>query len=185
MKTFLFGCGGLMIGLIIGIVLMLGANSFLQSSNSPNIILPEPTSAAGKSDVALVISANYLNAQLKPLLAKNAPIKQPTISLAAPNLVKLAGAFDLLVAGQRVSTNAAIALKVAVQKARVVLTVDKIEAGGVNVPPSLIESLVETFRAQAEDQLNTLVQNSLKGTLLKLANVRISPTDLTLELTGQ
>jgi hypothetical protein len=37
-------------------------------------------------------------------------------------------------------------------------------------------------RAQAENQINTLVQRSLQGTNLRLSNIRITPTELIVDL---
>ncbi len=184
MKTFSIGCTGALLGLLAGIAVMIGTNFFLQSP-APSADLSVPTVSPIKSDVTIVVSANYFNAQLKQAITKSGVIKQPNVALASPNIVKLTGLVDVTLSGQRISTNATITLRATVQSGRVALTVDKIEAGGINVPQSLIAPTIESVRKQAEDQINALVQNALKGTGLKLANLRVTANDLTIELTGQ
>ncbi|MBI3914046.1 MAG: hypothetical protein HY327_07655 [Chloroflexi bacterium] len=172
-------------GILIGVALAFGANFFMQSDAKTFAVTPAPPINSAKTDVSIVIAANYLNTQFKQLIPKNTVIKQPSVALAAPNILKLTGVFDLTLGGQRVSANATISMQVAVQKGRVVLTVDKIEAGGVNVPSSFIGSALDSIRAPMEDQINSVIANSLKGTALKLTNVRATANDLTIDLTGQ
>ncbi|MBI3538078.1 MAG: hypothetical protein HY070_11045 [Chloroflexi bacterium] len=184
MKNFTVGCAGFLLGVLFAVVVALSAFFFLGvGKSSPPA--PENASSPGRADVTITFAASYLNAQLKQLMAKNAILKQPTSALAAPNLLKIAGVVDLTLGGQRVSANVTIAFQIAAKNSRVVLVVDSIDANGISVPQSLLGSTLDSVRTQAEDQINTLIQNSLKGTSLKLAAIRISASDLTLELTSQ
>ncbi len=185
MKSIPIGCLGIIFGIVIGIALTLGSNFFLPSDGKTFAVTPAPPINSTQSDVSISIHANYLSAQLKPLIARSNLIKQPSLALAAPNIIQLTGTLDVTLGGQRVSTNATIALRVAVQKNRVALTVDKIDASGITIPLALIGGTLEPARAQAEEQINTLITNSLKGTGLKIFNVRVAPNELIVDLTSQ
>jgi len=177
------GCAGFTLGTLFAVVLFAAAFFFLVSDASRT--LSDPPAVVGKPDVLVTVSASYLNAQIRQTIAQSGIVKNPVINLAAPNVIKVASALEVSVAGQRISTNATITLRAAVQGGRVALTVEKIEAGGVNVPQSLIAPTIESVRKQAENQINAVVLSALKGTGLKLANLRMTANDLTIELTGQ
>lgn len=112
-------------------------------------------------------------------------LKQATIALDAPNLVKVAAMVDVTILGQRINTNATVTMRVTVKNNRIALAVDKVDTGNTLVPQSMINNAIENLRAQAENQINTLVQRGLQNTGLRLANARITPSEMTIDLVAQ
>ncbi|MDE3089928.1 MAG: hypothetical protein KGJ80_11160 [Chloroflexota bacterium] len=181
MKSLFFGCLSAGLGLIVGIVLALAATQFFQA-NSPQEIPPPPESQA---EVSVTASASFINSQMQQAVRQSGLARQATITLAAPNVIRTRTLVDLTIAGQSISVNVTAAMSVTVQKGRITLTVDKVDAGGIAVPQSAIGSTVEKMRALAEDQINRMVQRALQGTALRVSNVRVTPMDLTVDLVSQ
>ncbi len=184
MKSVFSGCSGFALGALFATTLIASALYLLIAGDS-SADTRAPTPVSVKPEVSVVVSAGYLNAQVKQIVNKSGGVKNPVVNLAAPNIVKVAGTLDLSLAGQRVSTNAALTFRVTVRNGRVVLVVDQTEAGGVAIPQTLIATALENMRAQIEEQINALAQSTLKGTALKLLNVRMTESTLTVELTSQ
>jgi hypothetical protein len=45
--------------------------------------------------------------------------------------------------------------------------------------------MAEQLRAQAEDQINKMIQRELQGTGLRLVNLRMTPSEIAADLAGQ
>lgn len=183
MKSILVGCAGAVLGFIVGLGLMLGASQFLKPAVVEDISTPVP--APVSADVSITVSAALLNTQLQQVVRQSGLAKQASVSLAAPNVVRAAMVVDTNVLGQRLSVNATVTLRVSVQSGRIVLAVEKIDVGGVTIPQSMLASLVEQLRKQAEDEINRAAQRSLQGTGLRIVGVRMTASTLTVDLTRQ
>ncbi len=181
MKNFSIGCAGIVLGIILGIGLTIGAAQFLQKRNPP--IIPPPRTE--RPDISVVVSAAFVNSQLQQVVREIGIVKQATVTLAAPNIIRTTTATDVSFAGQTFTVNATITLRVTVDNGRAVLIVDSIDAGGLNLAQSFVASTIERFRAAGEDQLNRVIQRELQGTGLRLVNVRITPNDLTADFSSQ
>lgn len=179
MKYSAFGCFGAIVGFILGALITAGVFSISNRAvvETPTLI-PNGSSAA----VSVIASAAYLNAQIQQAAQQSGMLKNATVTLQAPNIVRVAATVDVTVLGQRINANATVTMRVSVKNNRIALAIEKIDTGSVPVPQSLINSNLESLRAQAENQINTLVQRSLQGTSLRLSNIRVTPTEMTVDL---
>lgn len=182
MRGFIGGCGGIALGIILGVGLTIGASQFLLNRNAANFVAPPRTE---RPDISIVVSAAYVNTQLQQVVRQIPIVRQATITLASPNIIRAATSANVTFAGQSLALNATVILRVTVDNGRVVLIVDSIDTGGLNLAQPLIAPTVEQFRAAGEDQLNRAIQRALQGTGLRLVNVRITPNDLTADLSSQ
>jgi hypothetical protein len=182
-KPIAIGCLGTILGLIVGIVLTFAAMSMAPKQNLP--VEPVPTLSSARSDVSITASATFINSQIQPAVRASGLLKQVAVTFEAPNVVRIATTVDTTILGQRVTANATATMRVAVKNNRITLTVEKIDTGNVAIPTTLVSGTVETLRAQAEDQINRLVQRALQGTSLRVINARVTPNDLTLDLASQ
>ncbi|MBI4789641.1 MAG: hypothetical protein HY782_21640 [Chloroflexi bacterium] len=149
-----------------------------KASANPVIITDRP-------DLSISASAAYVNTQIQPAIRSSGIAKQATITLAAPNYVIIAAPVSIKVLGQSLQLNATTTMGLKVQNGRALLTIEKVDANGMSVPAELLVSYLEPLRAQGEDQLNRLVQRSLQGTGLRLANLRVAPEAITIDLSSR
>ncbi len=177
MRSFAIGCVCAIVGLVIGVALAAGVFSF---SNRAAAQIPTPIPNA--SAVSVTASATYLDSVVQQAARQSGMLRNATVTLESPNIVKVAATVDVTVLGQRVNANATATMRVSVKNNRIALVIEKIDAGTLPVPQSLITSNLESLRAQAENQINTLVQRSLQGTNLRLSNIRITPAELIVDL---
>ena len=184
MKSFGAGCIGIILGLVVGIVLTFGVVQLMGSSTEqPTTPL---TVATGAPDVSVTASLPFINSQLQQAVSQSGLGKQATVTLASPNGIQVAANVDAsALIGIPVTVNATMSMHVSVQNGRILLTVDKVDAGGVGVPQSLLGSTVEQMRALAENQINRMVQRALEGTTLHVVDVRVTPHAMTIDLAGQ
>ncbi|CAG0947191.1 hypothetical protein ANRL1_03790 [Anaerolineae bacterium] len=167
MRNMTIGCAGIIVGALIGALLMFSANLFMPGRASGVSLAAAP----GQADVSITASTSYVNAQAQSVIKQSGIVKQATVSFAAPNLARVAMVIEASFLGQKFSINANATTRVTVHNSRVVLTIEKVETGGITLPQSVVASTAETLRAQIEDQLNRLIQSSLQGTGLELTDV--------------
>lgn len=176
MKAFAIGCSSAIVGLVIGIAFTAG---FFAVDNRATAQIPTPIPNA--SAVSVTTSATYLNSVVQQAARQSGMLRNAAVTLESPNIVKLAAIVDLTVLGQRINTNATVTMRVSVKNNRLALAIDKIDMGRLPVPQTLIHSNLESLRAQAEEQINTRVQQALHGTGLRWSNIRITPTELVVD----
>lgn len=177
MRNITIGCAGIIVGVLTSALFMFGANLFMPGRASGISLVTAP----GQSDVSITASAIYVNAQMQSAIKQSGIVKQATVSFAAPNLARVAMVVEANFLGQKFSINANATTRMTVQNSRVVLTIEKVETGGITIPQSVVSSTAETVRAQIEDQLNRLIQRSLQGTGLKLTNVFTTQNEITFQ----
>jgi hypothetical protein len=183
MSRGLLGCIGAVLGVVIGAVVAFGIVQFVASSNAEPTLVP--VFPAGQSDVSITASAAYINSEFQQSIKQSGLAKQATITLISPNVIQVAAPVDASVFGFPISVNATVTLRVLVQRGRVVLAIEKLDAGGIAVAPSALGTDVEKMRASAEDQINRLAQRALQGSNLHVTNVRITSEGLTIDLMSQ
>ncbi|MCX7837962.1 MAG: DUF2993 domain-containing protein [Anaerolineae bacterium] len=183
MKNLTVGCTSALVGFVIGVVLGLGASSLLGRTESSAPITP--VMSTSRNDMTIIVSASYLNTQLQQLVKQTGLAKQAALTLTAPNIAQINVTIETRMMGQTVTGNVSARMRVAVQSGRVVLTIEKVDTGNVNIPQTLFAPILDQVRTQAEDQINRIIQHELQGTGLRLANVRIAPNEVTLDLTAQ
>lgn len=181
MKNVIIGLAGALLGLCLGIILAIG---FFSVGVSSLIETPIPASPASEQFVTVTASEAYLNAQFQQVARQTNMLKNASVALDVPNIIRATTTVDVTVLGQRVNTNATVTMRVAVKSNRIVLTVEKIDAGAVPVPQVTVNNAIENLRAQGENQINNLIQRGLQGTGLRLANVRVTPSAMIVDLTS-
>ena len=179
-RNVLIGCFGMILGLCVGAGLTFGYFSI-----GTRQVIETPIPVPSDKVVTITTSAAYINTQVQQVAKQTNMLKQTTATLDVPNLIKVATVVDVTILGQRINTNATVMMRVAVKSNKVALSIDKIETGNVLVPQSLLNSTVENIRAQAETQINALVQRGLQGTGLKLVNIRMTPGEMNIDLSAQ
>lgn len=183
MKPAAFGCLGIILGLLIGAGVTFAALALSSKQVTP--IAPAPTLSAARSDVSVSASAPFINSQVQPMVRQSGLLKQATLALDAPNIVRVNAAADVTLLGQRITANPTATMRAVVKNNRIVLTVEKIETGNVTLPAALVSGVVESMRAMAEDEINRQLTRALQGTGMRVVNVRMTPSDMTLDLTAQ
>jgi len=178
MKTISVGCLGLVIGLIVGAALVYLA-LYPAPKPTPSAAVPI---ASTRPELAINVNASYAASQIQQVIRQGGLAKNATTTFGPPNLIRVATTVDVSVLGVPLSVNATIAMRVTVQKARIVLTTDSVDAGGFAISPSLVNSTVEPGRVQAEEEINRVVQRALQGYNLRISNIRMTAEDLNIEL---
>jgi hypothetical protein len=182
MKGVAFGCFSALLGLIVGAVLTFGFFQFMATGPQPTAV---PELPASQSDVSITASSTFINAQIQQAFRQSGFGKQATVTLASPNLIQVSAVVDASALGLPLTVNATVSMRVSVQRGRIMLTIDKVDAGGIALSQSAIGPTVEKMRAAAENQINQLVQRALQGSGLRVSNVRVTQNDLTVNLVGQ
>lgn len=183
MKQFVGGCVGVILGLIVGIVLTFAAMTFVTRQNVSAVTAPTPV--ATRSDVSITANATFINSQIQQTVRQSGMLKQASVTLDSPNIIQITAAVDTTILGQRITANPTAIMRVAVKNNRIALSVEKIDTGNAAVPASVMSGTAETLRAQAEDVINRQIQRALQGTNMRVVNVRMTPNDMTIDLTGQ
>lgn len=180
MRNLGVGCIGAVLGLFVGLLIAFGL--FQLQQNDPTLeVIPQTTSA----DVTVTVSGAYINSQIQQVARANGMSKETTVSLSSPNLVQVATTFDATVLGFPVQVSLKVPMRIAVQGGRLVLTVVRVDAGGVAVPRTILGTAVERIRAATEDAINRWATRDLQGTGLKIVNVQVTSTDISLDLSSQ
>jgi hypothetical protein len=183
MKDLALGCLGAILGLVVGIALTFGVMSLLPKTDSAEKVAA--VVGASRGDVTITVSAKYLNAQLQQIVKQTGAAKQATLTLVAPNLAQINAVIETKILGQAVAGSVLARLRVSVQSGCVALAVEKIDVSGIGISPTLVAPLVEQVRAQAEEQINKVIQRELQGTGLRLSNIRVAPGEVAVDLTAQ
>ena len=144
----------------------------------------DPLSLTARPDISVFADANYVRPQLESAIRQTGIVKQAQVELAAPNLVLVTTPVAITLLGQPLQVDATTTMSVGVQNGRAVVSVEKIDASGVEVPRDFYLPVVEKLRVQGEDQLNRLVQSGLKGTGLRLANIRMAADGVTIDFSS-
>ncbi len=182
MKSFAIGCGGILIGLIAGMVLVIGANQFL-SRTSASMVDPPPQVTS--SDVSITASTAFLAAQMQQTFKQSNLARQATFAFASPNLVRATMLVDVPVLGKTVQANATVTCHVAAQNGKVILAVDNVDVAGMNVPQNVMSQMTERVRSQIETQMNQMLQRMLQGTTLRLVGLGITSNEITMQFKAQ
>lgn len=183
MKNLAIGCTSAILGLLIGVGLTWGALALVPKTESAEKFAVAVSATRG--DVTITVSAKYLNAQLQQIVQQTGWAKQATLTLSAPNLAQLNLALETKILGRTITGSAVARVRVAAQNGRVALTVEKVDVSGIGVSQSAVAPIVEQVRAQTEDQINRALQRELQGTGLRLSNIRITSSEIAMDLVSQ
>ncbi len=183
MKQIAIGCVSLALGLIVGIILTFAAMTLMTRQNVSAVTAPTPL--ATRSDVSITANATFINSQIQQTVRQSGLLKQASVTLDSPNIIKINAAVDTTILGQRITANPTAIMRVTVKSNRIVLNVEKIDTGNAAVPASVMSGTTETLRAQAEDVINRQITRALQGTSMKLVNVRMTPNEMTMDLVSQ
>jgi len=183
MRDIAIGCVSAILGLVVGVALTFGAMSLEPKTDSAEKV----ASIAGswRSDVTVTVTASYLNAQLQQVVKQTGLAKPATLTLVAPNIVQIVVAVDTKILGQTISGNATARMRVSVQNGRALPAIEKLDVSGIGISQSHVSPTIEQLRAQAEDQINRMIQRELQGTGLRLSNIRVTPSEIAADLATQ
>lgn len=184
MRDLLLGCVSVIIGMFLGALLTVAAVMLLTGNRGSAGAITDPLLLPSRADIEISASAKYVTTQLQQMVRQGGLASQATVALVSPNQMRITAPVTIPLFGQPIQVNATVTMSLAVRNGRVALTVDNVDANGTSVPRSIWPPFVEAARAQAEDQLNRIVQQTLQGTGLRLTGIRITPDALTLDLSG-
>lgn len=182
MRDLGIGCIGMLFGAFIGAALAFFATTFVSGGLRP---VPDPVSAPNAVDVTITANGRYVSTQVQQALAANGIAKQSTVSLVPPNRMQVSATTNVSFLGQSISVDTATTLSAAVQNGRVVVKVEKVDAGGISLPADLVGPMVERLRSQGETVLNRIIQQNLQGTGLKLTNIRVTSDAVAIDLSSR
>lgn len=140
------------------------------------------SSSSARPDLSITASASLVSTQLHQVLRSNEIAKNATVTFAAPNLARVAATTDVSILGFSLTLNANVTFSVSAQNGRIVIKTESVDVAGLSLGQGAFDSTVERTRAETEDQLNRVVQNALRGTNLRISNIRMSESDVTVEL---
>lgn len=185
MKNSVLGCCGVIMGIVLGAAVMLFAMSFVNI----NVLAREPVAQElllpERPDVTITASSTFINPQLEQVIVQSGLAKEAHVSLVAPNIIRVESPVSVSFLGQPMTVDATVQMAVGVQRGRITLTTDKVEASGIGVPLSVLGEDFERLRGAAEDEINREVQRSLEGTRLVVSDVRVAPQALSVDLNMQ
>ncbi len=182
MRNLFLGCVGLILGFVGGAVVillllwLLGLAGFPQTPETQPVLLPN------RPDVSITASASFGKEQLEQAIVQSGTATSATVAFASPNLVRITSPVTVNLLGQPLSVDATVIMVLAVQRGRIILTTQSVDAGGISVSPSAFASTLERMRALGEDQLNRQMQRALQGTQLQVIGIRVSPDSITVDL---
>ena len=179
MKSLGIGCLGALIGLLLAVPLAVGAELFASPRGTSNPVIP--SAQASQPDITVVASAAFVNTHFQAALKQSKLANQGTIAFAAPNSARIAMPVDVNLLGQSLTVDATVSLHALAQNGRIVVIVDSVDVAGFGFAGSLVKQPVEQARVLLEDEINRLMQQTLKGTGLVLVNVAAAPDNVTLE----
>jgi hypothetical protein len=179
MKSLGIGCLGALLGLVLAVPLAVGAGLVVspRGTNHPAL----QSSESGQPDIAVVASAAFLNTQFQGVLKQSKLANQGTLTFAAPNSARIAMPVNVNLLGQSLTVDATVSLHAVAQNGRIVVVVDAVDVAGLNFAGSLVQQPVEQARAVLEDEINRLMQQTLRGTGLVLVNLTAAPDNVTLQ----
>lgn len=183
MKTVVPGCVGILAGLIVGIILGVGALSPLMRTDPFAAEMQAPLQSRG--NVSVIVNAAFINSQVQQAARQTGLLKQATVTLEAPNVVQVVSVVDVTVLGQRISGNVLARMRATVNNGRIVLSVERVDGGSFPFGQTFVASSIESARAEAENQINLLVQRSLQGTGLRVSGIRMTSNEMALDLVSQ
>lgn len=178
MKSLTIGCIGAILGLLAGVALMTFGSGLFSKPPAP----PAAPITSTPPDLAITASAPFIATQLQQTLRQNNLAKNATATFAAPNLVRIGATQDISVLGFSMAVNATVTMRVTVQSGRIVLKTESVNTGSLPIPQSTLDATIEPMRLQAEEQMNRAAQSALRGTSLRVTNIRMTETDVTVEL---
>ncbi len=185
MKNLVLGCIGVIMGVVLGAIIMLVVLSFANINPLARPPAAEALLLTNRPDVTITASNTFLSPQLERAVVKSGLVKQASINLVAPNLIQVRSPVDVSLLGLPMTVDATVQMAVTVQRGRIILTTQSVEAGGFDVPPSTLGQDYERLRALAEDEINRDVQRSLQGTRLTVSNIRVAPDGMSVDLKMQ
>ena len=179
MKSLGIGCLGALLGLLLGVPLALGADLIAGPHTTSNASVP--AFQASQSDITVVASAAFINTQFQAALKQSKFANQGTITFAAPNSARIAMPVDVNLLGQALTVDTTVSLHALAQNGRIVVVVDTVDVAGFGFAGSLVKQPVEEARVLLEDEINRIMQQTLKGTGLVLVNVTAALDNVTLQ----
>ncbi len=185
MKNSILGCGGAILGIVLGAVVILVALSFANVRALAREPVAQELSLSSRPDVTITASDTFIKPQLEQAIVKSGLAKQARVSLVAPNIVRVESPVSVSIFGQSITIDAMVQMAVAVRSGRITLTADKVEASGLPVPPSALGHDFERLLGATEELINREAQSSLQGTELVISDVRVAPEGITVDLKMQ
>jgi hypothetical protein len=179
MKSLGVGCLGTLLGLVLGVILLLAADLFVGTRGSSDPVV-QPVDS-GQPDVTVVTRAAFLNTEFQAAVKQNNLARSATIAFSEPNAARISMPVDVTLLGQTLTVDASVSAHAIVQNGRIVVVVDNVDVGGMNVAGSLVKQPVERARVLLEGEMNRLMQQELQGTGFRLINLDASPESVTLQ----
>ncbi len=175
---------GRLLGIVLGTIVVLlmsrigGAAYAFQLPPTPTQTSSPTMTPTPKSAVSIIMNETYVNALVRSQMADNPNVTNPVVDLRPPNLA-LVTLTMRLPGGLSVRPTATIAF--VVQNNRIIVNIQRVDVGNINVPRVLIENQLLALQTQLENQLNQ-VTHPLDSSILELNRISATETELTVDL---
>lgn len=172
-------CGILGGAILTGIVRIPSSSSetsFQAQLPTLTALQPIPSQASDTADMTVTLSERFLNNQIALGVPATDQISNPQLDIHADNLAD----FSATVNTGFFNVKPQATVKLAVQNARIVLDVQKVDVGGFGVPASLIQPQIDQLKQNAEAALNAQFAKLQATTGLKLQSLSTTENTLTL-----
>lgn len=154
-----------------------------QAVNGPVASAPTTQDIAPHTtyDVRVLIGERYVNSQMLAALKNDPALQNPTIDVLPPNRARGTATVNLKILGTTLSLRPSVLMHFEAVNGRATMTVDSIDLGGFAVPASAIQNDIDRIQKVAEEQINTDIQNAVRGTNLKLSGISATDDSLVID----
>lgn len=140
------------------------------------------TAASSNTNPALnvTLSENYLNQLVAENLPREGALSNVALDLHPGNLVAITGALAI---AEFVTLHPTVTVRVSPTNHRIVIQVERIALGGVEVPPGVVEPQIAQIKTNLEQELNSQLQALRATTGLQLATLTTAEDAINLGFT--
>ncbi len=174
---------GCLLGTLLGLVLAAAAFFAFTLFNSSSVLPLVPAASPGASDLQITIGEAYLNQQIQAGLAQRGmDLGDIAVNLHAPNRADVSLGLNVRVLNQSFAIRPTAAYHFGVSNGSVVLTLDGVDVGGLQVPQQLVNQQVGNLQRLAQEEINAELKRMLANTGLHVTSVEASEGELIVKL---
>ena len=163
MKIFAGAVVGFMGALTIACIALFIFNSNPTSMPSPLAVQPGTA-----PDMSLTLGEHFLNVQVIKAMPNDGTVRNVSLDVHPGNRADVRATVDVNILGAIVTVNPIATVTMKVENGRIVISVDQVSVGGLNVPSALVAPQVNKLKATAENELDSQLATIEANTGLKL-----------------
>lgn len=139
--------------------------------NNNSVSLPSPVGEKLNTtpDMSLTLGERFLNSQVIKAMPNDGTVRNVSLDVHPGNRAEVRATVDVNILGAIVTVNPTAAVTMRVENGRIVISVEKVNVGGVNVPSALVAPQVNKLKATAENELDSQLATIEANTGLRLS----------------